>query len=222
MIHVNLLPGTKKKKAGPAISLKGVQELLGRIKDPWLASVIGVWVVSLAATAGIYLLETRKLEGLEPAVEDARGEVTRFKILDQKRRRAETLRDSVLGELAAIRQIDSDRYMWPHIMEEVTKALPDFTWLVNLRGIPPTAVDDTLASPPVRFRMDGRTSNQRAYTNFVRQLQESPWISSVDARGTGRSTEGEGVEVFVFSVEATYQPADSQYIRVRPLVESLR
>ena len=28
--------------------------------------------------------------------------------------------------------MDGDRYVWPHLLDEVTRALPAYTWLVDL------------------------------------------------------------------------------------------
>ena len=46
---------------------------------------------------------------------------------------------------ATIRSVDSDRYVWPHLLDEVTRALPPYTWLVDMG---PARVAATTAPAP--------------------------------------------------------------------------
>ena len=57
---------------------------------------------------------------------------TRYASVLQERERAEAKRDTVLRSLNLIRAIDDDRFIWPHVMDEVSRALPPYTWLVSL------------------------------------------------------------------------------------------
>src|SRR5206468_11756127 len=34
-----------------------------------------------------------------------------------------------------IRTIDGDRYVWPHLLDQVTKALPPYTWITGVQGL---------------------------------------------------------------------------------------
>ena len=102
----------------------------------------------------------------------------------QQKRKAEQIRDSLLSQIRIIRRVDGDRYIWPHLLDEVAKALPPYTWLVDLSivGTQPldTVVDDTSsAHSRITFQIDGRTVDYQAYTQFLRQLEASPWISNV-------------------------------------------
>ena len=42
------------------------------------------------------------------------------------------MRDSLVAQITTIRTVDGDRYVWPHLLDEVTRALPAYTWLVDL------------------------------------------------------------------------------------------
>jgi Tfp pilus assembly protein PilN len=48
-------------------------------------------------------------------------------------------RDSVRRQLAVIAEIDSTRYAWAHVLDEVSRSMPPYTWL--------TAVQQTSAPP---------------------------------------------------------------------------
>jgi len=46
------------------------------------------------------------------------------------------VRDSLLYQINVIRQIDADRYIWPHVLDQATKALPPYTWITQMRTRP--------------------------------------------------------------------------------------
>lgn len=228
MIEINLLPGKKKRKkaGGAGITLPDFSEFAGKIKDPLMIGAIGVWVIVLPVVGFIYFTESRKLTELEAEVNRVSAQARQFNSLIAEKQRLESLRDSLSVELAAIREIDADRYVWAHIMEEVTKALPDFTWIISLEFVPPPALEqteeaDATVRPPVRFTLDGRTADIGAYTRFLRNLANSPWIADVQPGATQTVMESDR-PVTAFTITGTFQQADSAFIRTAPLQESVR
>jgi Tfp pilus assembly protein PilN len=128
--------------------------------------------------------------------------------------------------------VDGDRYTWPHLLDEITKALPAYTWLVDIAHTPPPpppprpagAVADTTqppARPPVAFQINGRTIDIQAYTRFLRQLEASPWIVDVTPVSAQTVVEKERA-ITAFTIRASYMRADSAYIRTAPYSQSVR
>jgi Tfp pilus assembly protein PilN len=133
--------------------------------------------------------------------------------------------------------------VWPHLLDEVTRALPAYTWLVDLGpagavahpGTPtpapaapaaakPGAKADSMAPaapPPVQFEVNGRTVDIQAYTRFLRQLEASPWITDVLPVSAQTVVEKDR-PVTAFTIRATYRQADSAYIKTVPLSQSVR
>jgi Tfp pilus assembly protein PilN len=239
MITVNLRPGQKRKRAGTN-PFKGMldsfRDLGTRVKDPLLLAAVGGWVCVLAWLGFIYLNTTRQLFTLEPRLEQARSENRRFKAFLADKRRQEKIRDSLLAQITVIRNVDGDRYIWPHLLDEVTKALPAYTWLVDMGPIgaqpnaapppPKTKADSTADSsaavaPPLTFQLNGRTIDIQAYTRFLRQLEASPWIENVIPVSAQTVVEKER-PVTAFSIRATFSRADSAYIRTAPFSQSVR
>jgi Tfp pilus assembly protein PilN len=236
MIEINLLPGPKKKKAGAGaglgISMDQIKAVLATVKDPLLLGAVGAWVLAALVVGFLWVNDARRLASSEEELNRVRAEQKRFAALIAQKRKAEALRDSLLIELSAIRGIDAERYIWPHIFEEVTRALPDFTWLVGLEplgsarsGQPPpatAAANDTSSGPPaVRFTVEGRTSDIQAYTRFLRQLANSPWVTDIVAGPTTTAIE-QNRPVTAFTLTASFRRADSAYVRTAPLVQTLR
>ncbi len=244
MITVNLRPGKRRKRTGIPINFKGVldvfRDLGTKVKDPLLLGAVGGWVLVLGFLSFVYLNNVRQLYSLEPRLEQARAENKRFKTFLADKRRQEKIRDSLLAQITVIRNVDGDRYVWPHVLDEVTKALPAYTWLVDLGsaapvastapapaaapGTPGAAAADTTAAdtqPDLVFNLTGRTIDIQAYTRFLRQLEASPWIHNVTPVSAQTVVEKER-PVTAFSIRATYHRADSAYIRTAPFSQSVR
>src|SRR5215218_9439079 len=204
MITVNLKPGQRRKRGGNPFTgmlanLSVFRDIAAKVKDPLLMGALGAWVVVIALLSLIYLNNLRQLYVLEPRLEQARSENRRFKTFLADKRRQEKIRDSLLAQITVIRSVDGDRYVWPHLLDEVTRALPAYTWLVDLGptgaiphsgpGAPPppaapatpsagqpAKADSAAPAAPaavatVSFEVNGRTVDIQAYTRFLRQLE---------------------------------------------------
>jgi len=224
MIRINLLPGPQKKRRGGAgFSLGSATELLAKVKNPMLLGVVGAWAAAVVIVGGLWVLQARTLASTRDEFDRVSADARRYRVLIREKRKAEGLRDSLAAEIEAIRAIDEERYVWPHILEEVTKALPDYTWLVSLSVMAPTFDDtaDSTVAPPIRFAIEGRTPDLSAYTRFVSQLAVSPWVRNAEF-GAVQSVLEDERPVQSFSVQVTFKTADSAFIRLAPIQESVR
>jgi Tfp pilus assembly protein PilN len=242
MITVNLRPDLKRKRArsplqGMGESFRGFS---ARVKDPLLLVAVLSWVGVLGFLGFVFASTTKDLSALEPQLEQTRAEHKRFKAFLSEKRHQETIRDSLVSQIGVIRTVDGDRYVWPHLLDEVTKALPAYTWLVDLgMAAPVPAPQPAQAAPakgakktadtvvaaavhqPVSFTVNGRTVDIQAYTRFLRQLEASPWVTDVTPVSAQTVIEKER-PVTAFTIRATYRQADSAYIRTVPLSQSVR
>ncbi len=221
-ISINLLPGAKKKKAGGAgFGMPDFAAIGAQIKDPLLISAVAAWVVGISVVGWVWYIQTSALGELRPVLLDTQNESRRFGQMIVQKERQTALRDSLVSELNAIRGIDGDRFVWPHIMEEVTRALPEFTWLVALDAVTvqDQILDDgTVVPAPIQFTIDGRASNIQSFTRFMTRLQDSPWFTNVSTTGTNTVIESDRT-VRAFEITGTYLVADSAFIRTRPVTE---
>jgi Tfp pilus assembly protein PilN len=224
MIRINLLPGQQKRKTGSRLQISaGFKDLVAQVRNPLLLAVVAAWAAGLLVVGGLWTVQARQIASLRNEHTRIEAEHRRYRTLIQQKRRAERLRDSLVAELQAIREIDSDRYVWPHVLEEVSKALPDYTWLTSIETITPRveeAVDSTV-KPPITFQIEGRTSDLGAYTRFVSQLTSSPWIRNAEF-GAVQSVIEQDRAVNSFTVTATFRVADSAFIRTVPVQQSVR
>jgi Tfp pilus assembly protein PilN len=240
MIEINLLPGAGKRSRGrgaSAASLGGsVSEAFAKVKDPSLiVAVLGV-VLAVAGVAAMFLQQSRREEGLLEAEARAVQDSTRFAAVIRDRRLAEAQRDSVVRQINIIRSIDGERFVWPHIMDEVSRAMPPFTWLTSIaqtsaaptaagpapsEGGQPAAADTTEAAGNMKFRVVGNTVDIQALTRFMRFLESSPFIQNVQlARSEVVLVEGK--EVTEFQLDAEWERPDSSAIRTVPVSLAVR
>jgi Tfp pilus assembly protein PilN len=237
MIEINLLPGRKVAKAGFSFGKlnfrSALANLRSNVRDPWLAAATGAWVLLLGGGGGLFLITRTQLARVEGRLETVRAEKRRFDVVIALKRQAERMRDSLARELSVIQAIDADRYVWPHVLDQVAKALPPYTWLTDIGTTAPQPVvgsptpapptGDTLGAPPVAVQVaiTGRTVDIQAYTTFLRQLAQSPWFTDVTPQQSTTVIEADR-PVTAFNVTLRYRQADSVYLKTVPLIQSVR
>ena len=211
-IEINLRPGPKKKRraARPRFELPDFKELLEQVKDPLLVGAIASWVVSLVFIGVIYAMEAGTLGELNPRLAELEDRRRDLREEIEAREESDSLLTALESELSAIRQIDGERYVWPHIMEAIAQALPQFTWLIGVDYLPaaPGLDGDVEENPPTQVLITGRTSGMQAYTGFLRRLDESSWLTNV-LGGATTMVEEESRSVLDFSVRVTFRRSAS-------------
>jgi Tfp pilus assembly protein PilN len=249
MIESNLLPGGGKKQrkgaAGPKMDLGAMLgSLRNRVRDPWMAGAVASLVVGLGATALLYTTQTARAASLDEELQKAVQDSTRYASVLREREKAEAKRDTVLRSLNMIRAIDDDRYIWPHVMDEVSSALPPYTWIVSLgysgagqatspiatvvpteppsgtgrrrKPVPTQIVRDT-----IRLRLVGNTVDIQALTRFMKQLEVSPLLENVTLVSSQRANDN-GKEVTQFQLDMLYTRPAATDVRRVPLAVSVR
>jgi len=250
MLQINLLPGSKKTTRG-AGSLAGSLGSIGAsVRDPWLVGAAGAVVVAFAAVGLLFTAQNARAGEITEKLDRAVRDSTRYaKVLDA-RRKLTAERDSVQRQLQIIRTIDENRYNWAHILDEISRALPAYTWLTTLEQtskapLPPGAdtlagvttpvtagaaakakkaavVQDTIeVHPPLAFRLVGQTVDIQALTMFMRQMESSPFIQRV-ALSKSEIVIVEGKDVTQFELSAEYEVPPPGVVRTSPLVVPVR
>jgi Tfp pilus assembly protein PilN len=239
MIEINLLPRAGRKAGRRSGGLKlgalggGLAE---KVRDPYLAGAVASLVLSALAIGALQWHTTSRAGELAELERQAMQDSTRYTAILQEKRAAEAQRDSIVTQLEIIRSIDHDRYVWPHIMEEVSRALPAYTWLTSLnqtsavvsRAARPDSAKaktdstaDSIVVPPLQFRIVGHTVDIQALTRFMKQLEASPFIQNVQIARTDASTT-DGQQVTEFQLDAEYETPPPSAIRTVPVTLSVR
>ena len=250
MIEINLLPGAgRKSRRGGGSSFDSAASLASlrdRIRAPWVIGSSAAFLVAVLVIGALYTEQERSESAIDAALEKAVQDSTRYSSVLKERERAEAKRDTVLRSLNLIRAIDDDRFIWPHVMDEVSRALPPYTWLVALgfsgNGQANAPVATLGAATPsdstgarkkrkvlqtiiprdtVRVRLVGNTVDIQALTRFMKQLSASPFLDQVQLAKSERAIDN-GKEVTQFQLDMLYRRPDPSMVTRVPLAVSVR
>lgn len=208
MIEINLLPGGRKRPSRRPSFKVPLPRLKGLPADRWVLGVSAYGLVAVAAAVYLFLGVRGRAEELRVQLEEAVRDSARYAELIAKAEQLRARRDSIAQRVAVIQEIDAGRYVWPHLLDEVSAALPDYTWLIELIQVE--------SGPELRFRVRGKTGNNFALTQFMRNLEASPYIQKVTLITTQQVLEGDRV-VSEFSLEASYENPPPELVETVPL-----
>lgn len=245
MIEINLNPGSAKKSRnrGTGASLAGVAAgAMSRIKDPYLIAAAASVVVAVLAVGAMYWHQNSRASGLDAQLQSAQQDSIRYTAVIIQKHKAEAQRDSVVRQVNLIKSFDNKRYVWPHLMDEVSRALPPYTWITSISqtnsstaaqqdqppagkkkgaaksGPPPV---DTTSLPVVKVHIVGQTVDIQALTRFMKLLEASPFIQNVTLARSAIVI-ADGKNVTEFQLDASYQAPDSSAIKTIPVSLSVR
>lgn len=220
MIKVNLLPGSRgARKRGLSLPFgrKGgrgapAPAAPGR-PDPWVLGSVGVLAVCLGIMGWLYFGVAGRPADLSIQIEEAIRDSIRYADLISDATALQARRDTLAQRVGLIQEIDGARYVWPHILDEVARAVPEYTWLVGLEQVTP--------GPNPNFRIEGRAGNTFALTRFLTNLGDSPFlrdVSLIAANQIGeRDPYGRVEQVQQFTIEAGYRTPPPELLQLVPL-----
>ncbi len=239
MIEINLLPGGGGRKAksrggggGVRIDFKAMLAgLSGRFTDKYLVAAVVSSVVAGTVIGMMYTRQTYRAVTLAAQEERAIKDSTRLSVALAEKIKAEAIRDTALRQINIIKAIDDDRFIWPHVMDELSRALTPYTWLstVTYAGNPQgtvnimaaaqagkAKVDTAVVREPISLRILGQTVDIQALTRFMRQLEASPFFANVTLEKSEMVMEG-NKEVTQYTLLAAYTRPDPATLRRVPL-----
>jgi len=253
MIEINLLPGARKTKRSRSSNLDfGAMfgNFTTRFRDPYMITAVASSVVALLMIAGLWWYQSRQFDALTVREQVATQDSTRYSSVIAQRVAAEAQRDSVIRQINIIKAIDGSRYVWPHILYEISRALTPYTWLKSINqtsavsmispeievGIADSlqkkgkngkliaeADSAAMASTELRFRIVGQTVDIQALTRFMKQLEASPWIEGVQLAKTDIVLlQPLNKEATEFTLDMKLQKPDPAMIRRVPLSLAVR
>ena len=229
MIEINLLPGARAKARGGARGID-LSALLGYAKqlitDPWLAVAIGGIILGGTTTGTMAFVQQRIESQVAELVSSAQADSSRYKEVVDQVQVAQAKRDSVLSQMSIIAAVDGQRYVWAHVLDEVSRALPTYTWLRSIApsGAATAPSAEQIAAgqaPPLGIRVIGVTVNIQALTIFMKQLEDSPYLQNVTL-AVSAVAQVEGKEVTEFTLDMAYETPDPALLQTVPLKFTVR
>jgi Tfp pilus assembly protein PilN len=204
MVRVNLLSPPDKKKRGlrlasPAAPRGPRLPSTTTLPLPLLGGLLVL--VLLAAAVFLYFDQNRELATLEERIDAAKQDSTRYSRAIARLREIESSQSAIVARIQAIQSVDQGRFRWAHTLEEVSRAMPEYTWLTSITR------KDELAEN--QLEITGVTYSNLTLTQLMTGLEASPYLENVGLIGSTRSVV-EGVDVTSFALVASYvQPPSS-------------
>jgi len=199
MIEVNLHPeGSKRRRKG-----RGLPKIPGWLKpggtgdgkDPWLIAAVAIPALVLLVVGWLWLSQRSEGGEIDARIAEAVEDSTRLSDL-------RALSDSLMAREAQIRErldllsdLDDGRFVWPRLLDEISRALPNYAWLTSIR--------EASAAPDLQVQVDGMAANPLAITAYVRRLQESPFVGQVRILGS-QEQNLDGFSAHSFKLIVTY------------------
>lgn len=244
LIEINLLPAGGPRRPAARAARGASLPVAGA--DPRVAglALAALLVVTLAAFS-FWRQGARRAE-VEQKVERERQDSLRLARTIALMRTIDSRKDTIEQKMAVIRSVDGRRYVWPHLMDEISRAVPPYTWLTRVAATAPppappaparpaaaaadtgkkgAAADTTKGKlpplppppPPPGFNVEGDAATTQALTRFMKNLEASPFIRDV-ALVTSEQTQTEGRTYLKFTLEARWEQPDSTLIETVPVV----
>ena len=211
MIEINLVPGAekRKKRGGGGFSLKLPQKLSDF--DRIMAFNVAAWVLAPAVGLFLFLGVRGEMTDVQVATDQAVADSVRFAQLIQTQQSLRAQQDTIAQKLTLIQEIDAGRYIWPHILDEISRALPPFTWL--------QALDQVRGGATPSFQIQGRTGSLPALTRYMDGLEASPFIRNVQLISSEQARIGNDPNNIVnnFVLNGEYETPPTEMVETVPL-----
>jgi Tfp pilus assembly protein PilN len=179
MIRVNLLaperPTKSKKTRSVSVAPGAVQVYL------FLALFVGGALVLCAA---LWWYESTKLKKLDTDIASAEQRQRELQAIKVQVDALEAKRRTFQQKVDLIERLKAAQSEPVHLLDEISKNLPDFVWLTNLDQVGPVV------------RLTGQSTGLTSVADFISALQRSGWFPLVDLVS---SSENNNIVNFVVS-----------------------
>lgn len=173
-------------------------------------AIIAAWVLGVGAGGWLYLGAADRRQETELAIEAAVQDSARYAVIIAQHDKLRARRDTIAQKLVIIEEVDAGRYVWSHLLDEISRALPDYTWLTRIAG-------SNGGSQSVDLTITGRTGNTFALTRFLKDLEASPFVRGVQLTKTEVVSDPAGRMVHEFVLTASYEEPPLELLKTIPL-----
>jgi len=192
MIRINLLAAERapdKKRKGPAAggapgSLQAYL-LLGLFAGGALALCVGAW-----------LWKSAQIRDLDSKIREQEATKVRLQAIKKQVDELQAKEETLKLKVKLIEDLKAAQGGPVHMLDEISKALPDFVWLASMEQ-----KDD-------RVRFAGQSNSLASIAEFMSRLQETKWFSTVDLVNSV-----EDKNLVTFTLQATFKNLEAEKAR---------
>jgi Tfp pilus assembly protein PilN len=222
MIQINLLPDSGKKKrraqtTSPTkfeFNLKPPPWLLGitdKISDKYVLGAVGAAGASGLLIALMFISQSARGAMLESRETKALKDSAQFSAVLNAKAKAEATRDSLYQQIAIIKSIDDSRFLWSHLMYEISNALPQYTWLISITqtsaprsaAAADTTIQKAVASGDTANKSPGQRASERDRAKKARSDSLLASVKDLKFKIVGHTVDIQALTRFMKSLEAS-------------------
>ncbi|HEX2602435.1 MAG TPA: PilN domain-containing protein, partial [Gemmatimonadaceae bacterium] len=136
-----------------------------KITDKYMLGAVAAAGLSGALIVLMFISQTARAAMLDARETKAVKDSAQYSAVLNAKAKAEATRDSLYQQIAIIKSIDDSRYLWSHLMYEISSALPQYTWLMEVTQTSPpksVAVADSTKKAAPADTSSSKSPRQRA------------------------------------------------------------
>ena len=165
MIKINLLAEKKKKPTKSKAEPRFDVEAMGSGRNIVL---IGVLMIGVVAAVGWWWTLDRSTGDWQAKIEAADQELQRLETAIKKTEEFEAQKALLTRKITLITDLKKQQTVPVHIMDQISRNLPDFLWL------------ESMAANDNRITISGKATTYAAVSNFYGNLSDSGYFGTVE------------------------------------------
>jgi type IV pilus assembly protein PilN len=190
MIKINLLAADKPSKKG------GGGGGGGGVRTPSAPGAVQLYLFlilfvggSLAVCAGMYFLILNEISRLETEITAAKKREQELQAIKKKVEEFQAKKKMYEEKVALIERLRSEQSGPVHMLDEISEAVPDFLWLLNMDQKGPSVL------------LKGESTGMPSVADFIANLQRSGWFPVAEPK---TNVVNSATGVVTFEIGATF------------------
>jgi type IV pilus assembly protein PilN len=187
MIRINLLQERKAPAAG-AKAAKG-PSVPGAFQAYALLALFGGGALVLCA--GLWWIKTAQIAELDRLIKADQERQRQLEAIKKQVDEFQAKKTLLEAKVNLIEKLKAEQKAPVHMLDEISKALPDFVWLTDMN------------QTGANLLFKGEATGLTAVADFISALQRSGWFPQADL--VGSQVQGADSNVVTFDVSATFK-----------------
>jgi len=174
LIEINLAPGAESARASRRLRVPiKLPKLPALGADTRTLGVGAAGLLGLMAVGFLFWRQGARQEELRAQIQQEVTDSTRFATTIQLVEALRARQDTIQHKIGMIREVDQRRFVWPHLMDEISQALPAFTWLTQISSVEAAEPAPARASRSARADSSARSGRSSGRGRGSRE-EETP------------------------------------------------
>lgn len=190
MIKINLLSPEKKEISAISEGAAFIEE--EREAKTNIVAVIVPLVLTIVVIAFLYITQKATLDSKEKLLKERKARKEQLEVVLKEIENLEKTRDLLARKVKIIENLKSQQQRTVKMMDQLSKSLPDWVWLTNLRFS-----SNSLS-------LSGKTLTNSLIADFINNLRATNFFSNVQFKSSKRQKQS-GIEILSFSLSCSYK-----------------